>query len=314
MDLERTIRAQRGVISTAQAMECGLSEDAIRWRVTTGAWARIGRGVYRAQTGELDWTGRAHAALLRGGADSALSLLAAAHVWGVTERPPPVITVAVPAGRRITRLTGTRFRADPHLQVVRRRGLPVTAAEQTVLDLADDELATWRDAVAVLARWVQKRRTTPDAVAVALGGRPHHRHRRILDVALGIVARGAESLLEVGYVHRVEVPHGLPRARMQVVDGDARGPRRDFEYEEFGVVVEVDGRLGHDGEWVARDRRRDRRVVASGRVTLRAGTVDVEGDPCELAADVLGALRARGYRGPAQPCGPSCPIARVRAA
>ncbi|MGL5929912.1 MAG: type IV toxin-antitoxin system AbiEi family antitoxin domain-containing protein, partial [Dermatophilaceae bacterium] len=285
VDLARTIRRQRGVISTSQALECGLTEDALRWRVATGAWTRIGRGVYRAQTGELDWAGRAHAAVLRGGEGCALSLRAAEHAWGVVEKAPPVIVVAVPRGRRVTRLPGTRFRCTPVLDVVRRAGLPVTSAEQTVLDLGDEETASWRDAVAAAARWVQRRRTTAPRLAAALESRPRHRHRRVLQVALRTVSEGAESVLEFGYVQRVEMAHGLPRARMQVSGERGHGTRRDFEYEAFGVVVEVDGRLGHEGEWLFVDRRRDRRVAASGRVTMRAGWVDVEADACELAVD-----------------------------
>lgn len=72
----------------------------------------------------------------------------------------------------------------------------------------------------------------------------------ILQVALGMVGRGAESVMEVSYVKRVEEPHGLPRGELQVRDGVLR---RDVEYEEWNVVVEVDGRLGHEGEYVAVD-------------------------------------------------------------
>ena len=128
-------------------------------------------------------------------------------------------------------------------------------------------------------------------------------------LALGEVAEGAESLLEVAYVRKVERAHGLPRATRQV---RSAGVRRDFEYEEWGVVVEVDGRLGHEGEHLAIDRRRDRRAAGQGKVTLRAGWVDVEADSCELAVDVHGALWVRGYREPLRPCGVSCPIARRR--
>ena len=145
----------------------------------------------------------------------------------------------------------------------------------------------------------------------ALARRARHRHRHILLVALGVVAEGAESLMEVSYVRRVEEPHGLPRAAMQVRDGTVR---RDFEYAQWLVVVEVDGRLGHEGEHVASDRTRDRRAAGTGRVTLRAGWVDVEGAPCELAVDVHAALRARGYQGQIRVCGPGCAARRVAAA
>jgi hypothetical protein len=45
MDLDALVRSQHGVCSTAQAMEAGLSEDAIRWRVASGRWSRIGHGL-----------------------------------------------------------------------------------------------------------------------------------------------------------------------------------------------------------------------------------------------------------------------------
>ena len=48
MDLDAVIRSQHGVCSTAQAVEAGLTPDAVRWRVTSGRWSRIGQGLYRA--------------------------------------------------------------------------------------------------------------------------------------------------------------------------------------------------------------------------------------------------------------------------
>ena len=53
---------------------------------------------------------------------------------------------------------------------------------------------------------------------------------------------------------------------MQVRDGIIR---RDFEYEAWLVVLEVDGVLGHEGEYVAKERSRDRRAAGTGSVTLR---------------------------------------------
>lgn len=309
MDLEALIRGQHGVVSTEQALGGGLSEDALRWRVESGRWSRLGRGLYLAQTGPIDWAGRAQALVLRAGDGAALGLGAAEYLHGVAPGPPTVITVMVPRGRRVQRLGGTRVRMRSHLEVVRRRGLPVTSAATTVLDLAD--VGEWRGAVATVARWVQRRRTTVAEVTDALEARSRHRHRRVLLAAMGVVAEGAESLLEVGYVRRVERAHGLPRSTMQVRDGSLR---RDFEYEVWGVVVEVDGRLGHEGEHVAVDRRRDRRTAGRGRVTLRAGWFEVEGDPCDLAVDVVLALRARGAGVTARACGPGCSVSGVLAA
>jgi hypothetical protein len=315
MDLDELARAQHGVVTTRQALDAGLTEDALRWRVASGRWFRVGRGLYRARTGPLDWMGRANAAQLRGGGGSAVALDAAQYLHGVTVSPPQVITVWTPPGREVTRLPGTRFHQRAHFTRVRRKGLVVTSAACTVLDLADAPGCGWREAVATTARWVQHRRVTVEELRDALDRRPRQRHRRVLQLALGVVGEGAESLLEVGYVRRVERRHGLPAARLQVPSGDVGSLlRRDAEYEEWGVVVELDGRLGHEGEYLARDRRRDRRTARTGRVTLRAGWVDVEVEPCELAADVHETLRTRGWTGHGHACGPRCPLAGILAA
>lgn len=61
------------------------------------------------------------------------------------------------------------------------------------------------------------------------------------------VATGVYSVLEHRYLTRVERPHGLPTARRQRVVRAGRGPAyRDVEYPTIGLVVELDGRLGHD--------------------------------------------------------------------
>ncbi|NHA68428.1 type IV toxin-antitoxin system AbiEi family antitoxin domain-containing protein [Phycicoccus flavus] len=316
MDLDRLVRAQHGVCTTQQALVGGLSVEALRWKVASGRWQRLGRELYVAQTGPLDWLGRAHALVLRGGPGVALSLDSAAHLHGVRPDPPPVITLWVPRDRRMTRLPGSRVAQRSDVEVVVRRGLPVTSAARTALDLADVPGTDWRGAVATAARWVQRRKVTATELGRALDARPRHAHRRTLRLALGIVDAGAESLLEVGYVRDVERRHGLPSARLQVPGGPAAARlRRDAEYEDWKVVVELDGRLGHEGEHLAVDRRRDRDAAREGRLTLRAGWVDVDRAPCRLAVDVHETLRSRGWRGLGRACGPRCPLhhALVRA-
>ncbi|MBR7744093.1 type IV toxin-antitoxin system AbiEi family antitoxin domain-containing protein [Phycicoccus sp. BSK3Z-2] len=312
MDLDRLVAAQHGVVTTRQALDAGLSEDALRWRVESGRWSRLGRGVYLTRSGPQDWFSRAHAVVLRAGPGAALALGAAEYLHGVSARPPAVITLWVPRDRRMTRLPGTRVARRRVLHTEQRRGLPVTSAVGTVLDLADAPGVGAREAVAIAARWAQCRRVTADEVATALHTRPRHRHRGALMLALGVVAEGAESVLEVGFVRGVERRHGLPTARLQVPAGsDGHRLRRDAEYVGYGVVVELDGRLGHEGEFVAVDRRRDRSTARSGRITLRAGWVDVDQEPCELAVDIHETLRSRGWSGRGRRCGPRCPMRHV---
>lgn len=118
---------------------------------------------------------------------------------------------------------------------------------------------------------------------------------------LGDLGDGGESPAEVRWVRDVERSHGLPVAVRQQPTGD--GGRRDNVYEEFGLVVEVDGRLGHEGwDGRRRDGRRDRRAARSGRLTVRVFWDELVQSPCDLAVEVGELLRVRdgpGRRSPA---------------
>ncbi|MDQ5840800.1 MAG: hypothetical protein M3537_06595, partial [Chloroflexota bacterium] len=104
-------------------------------------------------------------------------------------------------------------------------------------------------------------------------------------------------------------PHGLPAARRQKVAYSAgRSRRTDNEYEPFGVVVELDGRLGHEGDGAFRDRARDNITSITGKVTLRFGWADVDTQACEVAHDVAVLLWSRGWRGRLKRCGAACRV------
>jgi len=77
----------------------------------------------------------------------------------------------------------------------------------------------------------------------------------------------------------------------------------DNEYAEWGVVVEVDGRLGHES-WTdrVRDGARDRQLSGQGRVTTRLFWPDVATRPCQSAKEIGDLLGSRGWTGRARPC------------
>lgn len=230
----------------------------------------------------------------------------AAYLLGLDARQPPLVQIDTPASTQRQRRPGIRTRRRRRLVTVTRRGLTVTAPAFTALDLGDDPRASREDAIAVAARAVQRRKVTTAALASELRLRRTHRHRRALELSLGIVADGAESVLEVGFVVRVLRAHGLPAMRMAVPDRVAgQSIRRDFVAEDHNVVVELDGRLAHEGRR-SQDNRRDRRAAARGQITLRAEWVDVFYETCQLAADVFATLRSRGFQGVLAPCGPNC--------
>ena len=148
----------------------------------------------------------------------------------------------------------------------------------------------------------------PAEVISELAARRAHRHRLALQYALGVIGEGAESVLEVGFVRDVLDAHGLPRMRMAVVDGPVR---RDFVDDERRIIVEVDGRIGHEGGGRLIDARRDRSAARQGTLTVRAGWVDVHFTPCDLALDLSGTLTSRGWQGVPTGCGPTCLVGRM---
>ena len=58
---------QRGLLTTAQCLAGGLSEDAIRHRTRTGRWATVRRGVHQTVPGREGWWYDATSALLSAG-------------------------------------------------------------------------------------------------------------------------------------------------------------------------------------------------------------------------------------------------------
>jgi len=215
--------------------------------------------------------------------------------------PPPVIELGVPHQRRVASPRGSRVvrlrRFEAVLDEVAYPWRTTPAA--AVLDCAADEAAD--EALALLARAVQRRTAAAASVRHELAVRGRHPHGALLAEVLTTVEDGAHSAAEVRYVRDVERAHGLPRGHRQVAGH--RGAVHDVGYSEFATIVEIDGRLGHE-TWSdrVRDGRRDRGAAAGGMFTLRLFWTDVAVLPCRTAAEVGAVLRARGWLGRPRPC------------
>jgi hypothetical protein len=129
-------------------------------------------------------------------------------------------------------------------------------------------------------------------------------HRRsFLESVLGDVAAGTCSVLEHGYLVRVERAHALPTADRQVWDS-LRGPAyRDVEYPRQDLVVELCGRMFHDSALsYDADLERDLDVAVDGRLTVRLGWGQVFRRACPTAAKLGAILQSRGWEGAPVPC------------
>lgn len=309
-EIDDLLESQDGVIARFQVIAAGGDDDLIAGRLRRREWARLRAGAYVDHTGVPTWNQRAWAAVLAVwpaalSRDSALRACGMTRC-GVSDSAP--IRVAIdksrggraPTGIVVERITGYEARVRP-------TSPPRIRIEFAVLQVASR--STEEDAVAVISDAVSTRRTTAARLAAALATMTRLPQRAFLAEVLDDVGGGSQSLLEQRYLRLVERAHGLPPGDRQVV-ATVVGRRavRDIHYPDFGVFVELDGRLGHEAaadRW--KDLERDLAAAASGRLTLRPGWRQVL-DPCRLTDILVGVLRSRGWRGTPTGCSASCPV------
>jgi hypothetical protein len=299
---------QRDLVTRRQCLAAGLSARTVEWRLASGRWVAVQQRVYLTRPGRDDWETRALAALLRAGsgataADAALCGLSAAYLWGLERTAPPSIELVVPWRRTVRPPAGATVRRSMRWDdLVHDLAYPWrTTVPATVMDVATRGSGT--DALAIVARAVQRGLTTGPELVAEISARGGHRFSRVLRPALADVHDGVESGAELLFLRDVERGHGLPRSRAQSPSGVGARRRHDFEYEAFGVLVEVDGRLGHE-QWAdrVRDGRRDRSLLTVNRVTTRLFWPDVAVTPCASARDLSRILTDRGWTGRPRRC------------
>lgn len=298
---------QDAVVTTAQLQGWGVQRSLVARRVSNGEWQRLFRGVVVMHSGPVAWHQRARGALLYAGRRAALSHVSAAFVHGLVPRPGSDLVVSVPGGRTVS--------PQPGLVVHRRNVMPyaggalrTVGAEATVLDLLDG-LHSDDDVVGLLCDAVRLG-VVPGRVLLHARERPRVRHRALLLQLLGEPGRGIESPLEHRYARDVEARHGLPKAEAQVADRvDGRWIRADRVHVGLGVRIELDGQLAHPFGRTDEDTWRDNAVIiALGDITLRYRWRHVVREPCATAAQVVAALRSRGWTGHARRCSDGCPV------
>jgi hypothetical protein len=287
-----------------------MSSKAVRWRVERGTWVRVHPGVYQTLPGREDWHARALAAQLAV-PGSAWSHRTAGYVHGLVRDAPTLFELVVDERRRVAEPVGVKVRrrvdADAHVDQLHWPWRVL--ADDTVLDLA--ELGTESDVLALLGTAFQRGLTTENALRSRLDARSRHRRRALLTDVLADVGAGAESVMEVRFLRDVERPHGLPSGRRQAATV-AKGLRlHDVAYDAYGVLLELDGNLGHAGPGRIKDGIRDRRGAGQGWLTVRAFWVDVAVTPCQLAVELGDVLTSRGCRQRPRACRrPDCAVDR----
>jgi hypothetical protein len=310
---ESLLRDQAGVISRAQALASGLTENDVRRLLRRRSWVSVHPGVYVNHTGELTWLQRAWAAVLFAWPAALCDESALRAADGPGKHRDEQIHVAVGRDRRIcSPADEVLIHRMTHLdeRTMWNLGPPRLRYEDAALDVAIGA-ASELNGVEVLAAAVGSRRTTALRMIERLETRERCPRRRWLAGVLRDVTDGTCSVLEHGFLTRVERAHGLPRAQRQVrVTATLGVIYRDARYA--ALELELDGRLFHSSTRDRdRDMDRDLDAAVDGRATVRLGYGQVFERPCTTALRIALLLRRGGWTGKPHACQPQCPLGGV---
>jgi hypothetical protein len=293
----------RRIFTTEQALADGLTEDQLRWKVSSGQYLDMGRGVYAEGSEPATMLEKSIAGALV--TQGAVGGPAAAAAYGgldldLDEFTEPYFVVSGRSSNKRSGARRTRFIGG----VTVLNGICVTDGLQTLIDLAallDD--VRWEHALEAALR---KRLTTVAALEAALPALSARRAigtarvRRVLALRPPD-APPTESLLET-YAVQLCRDFGLPtptrQYRVFTVDGRFIA-RVDLCWPELGVFFELDGR-GHDGQPVYDAARQTAVVAATGWLPARVTWRQVVHNPRATAREVAAVLAqaARRFRAP----------------
>lgn len=245
--------------------------------------------------GALSPDGVLFAARLALGPAASVSHRSGAHHLALLRgRVPAPVDVTVPTTRRSRHgIRAHKARLDER-DITTHRGLRVTTVSRTLLDVAPGLTDPALQAAVDEAR-IQRRLHIPTIEATIARSPGHHgigalrravaRHDPGRGRAIGDFERRA-----IGFLR----DHGFPpyeRNFTVVVEGEPF--MLDVVWLEQRVALELDSRGFHDNDPAfVTDRRRSRRLTATGWRVVRGTWEDLEVRPHELASDLWALLRA----------------------
>lgn len=175
------------------------------------------------------------------------------------------------------------------------------AGPRTVPSVAAVRAALWtptlKQAALVLTMTVQQELATPRELGEAMLRVKRDRRRRFVhDVLLDLMG-GVESLGELDMA-RESRERGLPEPARQVLRRGREGRYYlDVLWEEWGVVVEIDGIQHAWATHVVGDALRHNHLAIEGHLVLRLPLLGLRVAPDDFFGQIAAALRSRGWPG-----------------
>lgn len=278
--LPASLADREDLLSGKDLTDAGVSADGIRSLVGREI-TRLANDLFVADTAP-SWEQHLAAGLQLGGQHAAAYRMTVLALDGLAPKAFP-IEILTTTGEQPRHRSWVRFfRSDlpnrrfSETEIGRRVGI-----DDSVIDAMcrHDEL----QAIALVSRVLQERRTTPERLTAVIEGRRRVRHRPLLERILADAA-GVESVLERIYDDRVAAPHDLPPMVRQFVVPET-GHRADGAYVELRKLIELDGAGFHDP---VADQELDNLHASFGWSTQRFGWKHCWVTPCTTARMVVG--------------------------
>jgi very-short-patch-repair endonuclease len=288
----RIAAGQRTLLTGRELAECGLSEDAVRYRLNSGRLHVVFRGVYSMGCGVLPPLALEQAALLALGERTFLSHRSAALVWGMRNTPPEEVEVSVLGRCCATRkgLRVHRIKAIDRRELRREQDLWVSTPARAALEVA--AVGTRDELVDVIDQGLALRRFTPGELKSVLErNRPCRGAARLSEViaddtAMAISRSRAEKAL-LRLIRDARLP--LPETNVKFGRFEA-----DFVWREQRVIVELDSPTFHTGPGVfQRDREKDLVFRDAGFDVLRFTRAHIIHEPAMVLVRLVRALERR---------------------
>jgi len=300
--LNRVLGEQFGVVSRAQALECGVSRGRLDHLVRPGGrWQRILPGVYVVNTGAVSVDQRAMAALLYAGPKSLLTGAVAVRRHRLQCVGLNQVDVLVPEDVRVrsagyVRIVRTGRMPEKFFRTQRIRFAPLARA---VAD-ATRPMTSLGDVRALVAEAIQNGRCHVASLVAELNDGPVA-GSRFFRVALRECIAGSRSAAEgdlMALIGRSDLPEPMYNAELYTADGTFLGIA-DAWWQRAGVVAEVDSRRYHlspaDYE---RTVMRHNRMAARGINVLHFLPDTVKTEPSAVVKSLRGAIRSGSARPP----------------
>jgi hypothetical protein len=278
------------VISGAQALEHGLTTDAIAYRLASGRWQVLLPSIYLTTTGSPTRRQRMIAARLYAGEGAAIDGVCACRFHGLKNIPPATETV------RVAVRAESRIRSR-NLVVVRRSIAPLRVVSTARLDYVEPATAaiiaargyrTERAALALLAEAVQREMATLDELVRAHREGPP-RGRRLADAALLALGAGVLSVSENDFRLIASSRSGLPPVEFNVwlLLPGGRVICVDALFASAGAVHETNGRIAHAAEDLFESMQERHDVMtAAGLIVLHNSPRRLRRQPADVGDEV----------------------------